>query len=203
MVPGLDVVHRLVEQLLAESVPHDGRVLVVGAGGGMELTHLAARHDSWQFDGVDPSAEMLQLARETMGPLAARAALHEGTIEAAPTGPFDAATCLLTLHFLPADERLATLLEIHRRLKSGAPLVTFQHSVPAGAARAIWFDRFARFGAGPGGSADQVAQAAEALATRLPALSPTEDEALLHGAGFHDVATFYAALSFRGWLAYA
>ncbi|MGB8350443.1 MAG: hypothetical protein WCE47_08435, partial [Gaiella sp.] len=40
-VPGLDVLHGIVEQILAESVPNDGRVLVVGAGGGLELTHLA------------------------------------------------------------------------------------------------------------------------------------------------------------------
>lgn len=203
MVPGLDVVHRLVEQILAESVPDDGRVLVVGAGGGMELTHLAARHDGWRFDGVDPSAKMLELARETMGPLATRAALHEGTVHDAPAGPFDAATCLLTLHFLPRDERLATLREIHRRLTPGAPLLTFQHSVPDGEARATWFTRFARYAAGPGGDPAQAAQTATALATRLPALSPAEDEALLHEAGFRDSATFYAALSFRGWLAYA
>jgi DNA-binding CsgD family transcriptional regulator len=71
-VPGLGVLHRIVEQILAESVPDGGRVLVVGAGGGLELTYLAERHAGWTFDGVDPSAEMLALARVTMGPLSPR-----------------------------------------------------------------------------------------------------------------------------------
>lgn len=36
-VPGLNDVHRMSALLLAESTPPEGRVLVVGAGGGMEL----------------------------------------------------------------------------------------------------------------------------------------------------------------------
>ena len=201
-VPGLDVLHGIVEQILAESVPNDGRVLVVGAGGGLELTFLAERHEGWTFDGVDPSAPMLDLARERMGPLASRAALHEGYVADAPEGPFDAATCLLTLHFLPREERLRTLREIRRRLRPGAPLVTFHHSVPAGDARAAWLERYARFAAGPDDDPAEVAGRAATLSTQLPLLSPEEDEALLREAGFAEVGTYYAALTLRGWLAY-
>lgn len=202
-VPGFGVLHQLVDQLLGETVPEQGRVLVVGAGGGLELTHLAERHAGWTFDGVDPSSEMLRLAETTMGPLAARAALHEGYVTDAPAGPFDAATCLLTLHFVPADERRATLEEIRRRLRPGAPLLTFHHSVPAGEARATWLARQARFAGGPDADAERIDRAVEQMSARLPLLTPGEDEALLREAGFRDVGLFYAALSFRGWVAYA
>lgn len=202
-VPGLDVLHRIVEQILAESVPDDGRVLVVGAGGGLELRYLADRHHGWTFDGVDPSARMLELARETMGPLATRAALHEGYVTDAPEGPFDAATCLLTLHFLTRDDRLRTLREIRRRLRPGASLLTFHHSVRAGDARAAWLERYARFAAGVDADPGQIVRSGTALSTQLPISSPEEDEALLHEAGFHDIGTYYAALTLRGWLAYA
>jgi tRNA (cmo5U34)-methyltransferase len=40
------------------------------------------------------------------------------------------------------------------------------------------------------------------MAERLPILSPDEDEALLHEAGFSDVALFYAGFTFRGWVGY-
>jgi tRNA (cmo5U34)-methyltransferase len=202
-VPGLDVVHRVVEQILAESVPEKGRVLVVGAGGGLELTYLAERHDGWAFDAVDPSVPMLDLARETMGRRAARAAWHEGYVTDAPEGPFDAATCLLTLHFLSREERLRTLREIRRRLSPGAPFLTFHHSVPDGEARTAWLERYARFAVGPAGDAAQIARLAATLATELPLSSPEEDEALLHEAGFGGVGTYYTALTLRGWLAYA
>src|SRR5262245_32135158 len=94
--------------LLAESAPQDARILVVGAGGGLEIKVFAEHQPNWRFDGVDPSAEMLKLAEATLGPLASRVRLHHGYIDAAPEGPFDAAACLLTLHFIPPEERLRT-----------------------------------------------------------------------------------------------
>ncbi len=39
------------------------------------------------------------------------------------------------------------------------------------------------------------------MAERRPLLAPTDDEDLLREAGFLDVALFYAAFSFRGWVA--
>jgi tRNA (cmo5U34)-methyltransferase len=62
-IPGLDHMHRMAAQLLAERVATDARVLVVGAGGGQEIKAIAALQPCWRFDGVDPSAEMLELAR--------------------------------------------------------------------------------------------------------------------------------------------
>lgn len=38
---------------------------------------------------------------------------------------------------------------------------------------------------------------------RLPLLTPDEEEAMLRDAGFEQVELFYAALSFRGWVATA
>jgi len=64
--------------LLAKRAPADAQVLVAGAGGGLELRALAAAHEGWHFVGVDPAAEMLSLAAETLGPLAPRAQLIEG-----------------------------------------------------------------------------------------------------------------------------
>ena len=46
-------------------------------------------------------------------------------------------------------------------------------------------------------------QTIAAMRDRLPFLSPEDDEALLREAGFAGVILFYAALTFRGWVAYA
>ncbi|WZB75916.1 class I SAM-dependent methyltransferase [Achromobacter insuavis] len=100
-VPGLRDLHRMIGLLMAEQAPDDGRLLVLGAGGGLELRTLAETRPGWRLDGVDPSADMLRQATATLGDLAPRAALHQGYIDDAPEGPFDGATCLLTLHFLP------------------------------------------------------------------------------------------------------
>jgi tRNA (cmo5U34)-methyltransferase len=123
LVPGFIDLQRMTELLLAEHVPNDGRLLVLGAGGGLELKVFAESHAGWRLGGVDPSPEMLKVAESTLGPLARRVQLHRGYIDAAPAGPFDGATCLLTMHFIDKDERVRTLREIHRRLKPRAPVV--------------------------------------------------------------------------------
>jgi tRNA (cmo5U34)-methyltransferase len=201
LVPGFAGLHRMTSLLLAERVPAGGRVLVLGAGGGLELEHLADAHPGWRFDGVDPSAEMLGLAEATVGRFGPRIRLHEGYVDAAPDGPFDGATCLLTLHFLPADERRRTLEALRARLAPGAPLVVAHHSYPREEPqRTLWLERFAAFSGATGAEA---ARMVSGLRERLPALSPEEDERLLREAGFSDVGLFYAGLTFRGWVAYA
>lgn len=203
LVPGLRDLLAMTALLLAEQAPSQAAVLVVGAGGGAELKTLAERQPGWRFTGVDPSAPMLDLARATLGPFMDRIDLHHGTTDTAPTGPFDAATCLLTLHFLAPDERRATLREMHRRLKPGAALVVAHLSLPGGEERALWLSRYAAFATASGVDAGNARHAASTIGATLPVLSPEEDEALLAEAGFRDVRLFYAGLAFRGWVARA
>lgn len=203
-VPGFADLHRMTAILLAERTRADARVLVLGAGGGLELKALAVAHPGWTFDGVDPSAEMLKLAQTTLGPLADRASLHEGYIEDAPEGPFDAATCLLTLHFLAPDERRRTAMEIHRRLKPGAPFVAAHLSFPQGEdERDVWLSRYAAFAIASGAEPAQAENARAAISAHLDLLNPEHDEAILREAGFRDVSLFYSAFTWRGWIASA
>lgn len=203
LVPGLDDLHRMTRLLLDETVPPDGHVLVVGAGGGMELRAFAEARPGWRFTGVDPSAEMLKLAARTLGPMADRADLREGYVADAPDGPFDGAACLLTLHFVPEPERIATLSEIRRRLKPGAALVLAHHSIPDGPERTIWLNRFAAFAADNGLERERAWANAHAIGEALPLQTPDTEVAHLRAAGFMDVQLFYAAFTFRGCVARA
>lgn len=108
-VPGLRDLHRMAGILLAERMPPDGRLLVLGAGGGLELRAFAETQRGWRFCGVDPSEEMITQAKTNLGEHVHRVTFREGYIDDAPEGPFDGATCLLTLHFLSREERLRTL----------------------------------------------------------------------------------------------
>ncbi|KKB79980.1 methyltransferase [Devosia soli] len=203
-VPGFASLHRMTNLLLAETMPPTGQVLVLGAGGGLELKAFADFAPGWSFDGVDPSAEMLEIARATLGSQGNRVKLHNGYIDAAPRGPFDAATCLLTFHFVPRDQRLETLRQIHQRLRSGAPFVVAHISIAAGEPdRSTWLKRHVAFGSTDAVDPARVEQSAATMASKLMILSPEEDEALLREAGFRDVSLFYAAYSFRGWIGYA
>lgn len=203
-VPGLEGLHVMTSMLLGERVPVDGRVLVLGAGGGLELKALAEAHAGWRFDGVDPSADMLALAGQVIGPLAPRIALHEGYVDDAPDGPFDGAVSLLTFHFIAREQRLETLRQLRRRLRPGAPLVlahiSFAQDEPA---RSQWIARHAGFAQGVTASGAQLDTALQTMGTKLTILAPEEEEAMLEEAGFGDVSLFYAGMSFRGWVAYS
>jgi tRNA (cmo5U34)-methyltransferase len=201
-VPGLADLHRMAMLLLRERAQQAAHILVVGAGGGMELKAMAEAQREWVFTGVDPSAPMLDLARRHVEPFNDRIALIEGTVDAAPSGPFDGAACLLTLHFLDRRERLRTLKEIHRRLKPDARLVVAHHSVASGGAER-WLARSAAFADRTSVDCGKAMASAAEMARRLPLLSASEEEALLREAGFSDVELFYAAFSFRGWVATA
>lgn len=201
-VPGFDALHGMTSIVLAERAPEDARVLVLGAGGGLEIRALAKAHPGWRFLGIDPSAAMLDLAARTLAPMLDRVELVQGYIEDAPLGPFDAATCLLTLHFLEPSTRLATLRGIRTRLRPGAPFVAAHCSFPQDD-RSVWLDRYVAFAIASGADPEQAAGARKAIGAGLATLTPDQDEALMGEAGFADVAMFYAAFTWRGWIAVA
>lgn len=200
-VPGYSSLHRMVTMLLAERVPREGRILVLGAGGGLELLAMAEAQPGWQFVGVDPDASMLALAGDTTRAYADRISLHTGVIDDAPAGLFDGAVSLLTFHFIAREKRRQTLQGLHARLVHGAPLVLAHISFPqAEPERSRWLSRHVVFG---GTAPENEERAKHAMRTRLTILDPAEEEAHLRAAGFDGVSLFYAGLSFRGWVAYA
>lgn len=203
-VPGYNAMLSMAAILLAERAREDARILVLGAGGGLELKAFALAQPRWRFDGVDPSAAMLGLARQTLGALAPRARLHQGYIDDAPEGPFDGATCLLTLHFVDVAERRRIASAIHRRLKPRAPFVVAHLSAPNDdEERPLWLSRYSAFLAFSRVEPEKAAAARNAVTNHLDILTPAQDEAVLREAGFTDPTLFYAGFAFRGWVAYA
>lgn len=201
-VPGLADLHRMMLLLLSERAPAAAHMLVVGAGGGMETRAMAEAQPGWRFTGVDPSPAMLALAHQATMPFTDRVDLIEGTVGQTPDGPFDGATCLLTLHHIDLSERLHTLQEVRRRLKPGAAFVVAHHAAP-GPGPQDWMTRSMAFADRAGPDWAKAAERGRVMMERLPLLTPDEEEALLREAGFVDVALFYAAFSFRGWVGVA
>ena len=204
-VPGHHDMLRMTTMLLAEDAPVDAEILVVGAGGGIELRHFAKALAGWRFTGVDSSAQMLAVARETIGPLAARCDLIEGTVHAAPPGPFDAASCLLTLHMIPdGGSKLSTLQAIRERLRPGAPFVIVDHCLDrADPHFERRLDRYARFALDSGAPPEDVARVCQGIRQSVPMISREREAELLKNADFRDVEIFYAGLLWTGWSARA
>ncbi|MCR8996297.1 class I SAM-dependent methyltransferase [Brevibacillus halotolerans] len=127
-IPGYFHLYEMTDHLIAAQLQGENSscdVLVVGAGGGQEIVTLGGRHEAWTFTGIDPSAHMLEIAKsraETIG-LGERVSLIQGRLEQLSLeDQYDAATCLLVLHFVKGLQQKQELLQrIGERLKPGAP----------------------------------------------------------------------------------
>jgi len=207
-IPGYDLSHALASVLLHDAIGATGQILVIGAGGGLEIAALA-QGSEWRFSGVDISAQMLDKARRRLDGLnlSARVELVLGSIDALPAiASFDAATAFLVLHFIADDgARLAALKAIRARLRPGAPFVMitgcsdmrsadFERDLRLGAAAAI------RNGAPPAMAEQWMAMQREGV---LGLVSVARETELLAEAGFGDARHFYRGLMVVGWIATA
>lgn len=205
-VPGHSGLLQATGVLLAERAPGDARILIVGAGGGLDTRTLARMQPGWRFTGVDPAPKMLNLARVVLGDeINPRVDLIEGGTEAAPPGPFDGATLILVLGLIPDDgSKLKTLQDIRRRLKPGAPFILadrcddregpdFDRNV----------DRYVAYAVASGVDPDTLANARASQRANAALATPQRDEGLLKEAGFTGVETFFFAMNWFGWVAYA
>jgi tRNA (cmo5U34)-methyltransferase len=203
-IPGYDASHAMAAVLLRDRIGDRGRILVVGAGGGVELAVFARECRSWTFTAVDPSAEMLRQAKVTLEAAGAanRVSWVQDGVENSPKAPFDAATAFLALHFVPDDgRRLSTLREIHARLKPGAPFLMINGCADRNCAR-FEDDRrvYAAFARRNGAPADVIDLAVSMLRESIFFVPPEREEALLAQAGFRDVRLFYTGLWIVGWI---
>lgn len=141
LIPGYASLARLSVSLLAASpLAHapGASVLVAGCGSGAEL--LAARNlrPDWQLTALDPSQDMLAMAREKLhaqpdgSPSTGSIQWVQGTVEDLSGEPvFDGAMAVLVLQGLPDDGRKRGFLSsLSQSLRPGAQVVLIDQMQP-------------------------------------------------------------------------
>jgi tRNA (cmo5U34)-methyltransferase len=204
-VPGYHASHVVAASILAQRIDQEPDILVVGAGGGVEVAALAGDLRGSSFTAVDPSSSMIDLGRVTTKDVAHpdRIRWHACDATGAPDGPFDAATAFLCLMFVPDDgSRLEQYRAINRRLKPGAPFL-MMHSASADAYRERDFERFALHAKLNGAGPEWIEMAVQMNREQVHLLSPAREEELLREAGFSIEGLFFKGLWIHGWEATA
>jgi tRNA (cmo5U34)-methyltransferase len=189
---GYEFILELTHAFLRSLGKRDLDLLVAGAGGGAEIAAFLPDNPGWRITGVDPSRQMLELARDKAARLgvADRVTLIEGTVDALPAARrFDAATCLFVLHFLADDAKRALLRGMRERLLTGAPAVSVSgcrvDAVNAGPLRDDLLGTWRRYGEGRGVPAEQMRGIiAELVARQAEGTTEEQYRALMHEAGF-------------------
>ena len=205
LVPGYETIFNIMRALLHQKLPDQANLLIVGAGGGSELS-VFGRSPQWQFTGIDPSAEMLGAAFrkvEALG-LSKRVCLIQGTLDDVPAAPlFNAATCVLVMHFLPDDgSKLLLLKSIHQRLERGAALFLVNLSGERGSQQFEQILSAWKFHAiSTGAPVDFIEEQLEKVIPHFTVVPEKHAVELLNEAGFTEIMPFYKALMFNGWVA--
>lgn len=126
-IPAYEALHEMAYTVLEINTNQDSQVLVTGSGTGMEIINLCQRNPQWQLTGVEPSADMMEVAENqiTARGFTERVQLYRGYLDSTPeTKIYDAATLLLVMHFIPDDgSKLLLLQNIAKRLRLGATFV--------------------------------------------------------------------------------
>ncbi|MBI3794455.1 MAG: class I SAM-dependent methyltransferase [Nitrospinae bacterium] len=201
-IPGYEDLHHMALSLLYLRVPEEGSVLVVGAGDGHELLSLKRARPTWRLTGVDPSAEMLSVARKRLSAEGFDAELFAGKTGVLPSEEkFDAATAILVMHFVRGtDGKFAFLRDIAGRLKKGAVYVHAELCAEKEEHSSAMESAWTRFQISKGQAEEEVADRNKRRANSVFPLSAEEAEKLFLESGFSDAKLFYKVLNFHGWV---
>ena len=179
LAPISDGLHFLLRLTLA-SLPESARVLCVGVGTGADIFALASERADLKFVGVDPSAQMLEIARHRLDEagIGARCELVHGYVDAVAERDFAAVVSLLVAHFVQREDRPAFYRAIYDRLAPGGRFLSAEIS---------------------GANEESLASLGDTLRNVLGVIGPAETEALWREAGFAVPVPFFQAFMIRGW----
>lgn len=205
-IPGYDALHELSVTLLSAELGDEANVLVAGIGTGEEIVRMAPANAGWRFVGVDPSPDMLTIARDRVVAAGAseRTDLVEGLVADLPLEPaFDAATLLLVMHFLPDDgAKLALLRDIAARMKPGAPLLLADlYGDPASPAFDLLLAGWRQRVVDAVGDIPAVDESFARIREDITFVPEARIDALLQEAGFGTPVRIWSGLLFGAWLA--
>lgn len=206
-IPGRRAIFAIVEASFLELLPQGpARILVVGAGGGEEILRLGENNPQWSFVGIDTYEPMVELALRRLADtkIAARAKVITGTVDAIDDANFDAATCILTAHFVPDDgAKLDFFKAIHARMKLGAPLAIVDGVGLPGDEQTELLRRIWKRHAVLNGAAVSVAENNAENFKKVASVTVAREEELLAAAGFKRLTPIFRGLAINGWLAFA
>lgn len=204
VIPGYRTLFSMFTALIEPELPRRGRVLVVGAGTGIEIVHLKRARPDLRVHGVDPSEHMLELAERRVAEAGVDkgVSLQLGYTADVPAAPrFDAATLVNVLHFVPDDGGKAALLaDIARRIRPGGTFVFFdlhggdspdQHERYLSAWRRYWKLRDM--------SPEEMCDFNGRICDGIHFAPAARSIGLALEAGFEKPERFYASLLYGGW----
>jgi len=176
--------------------PKSYRILILGSGTGNELLQLATAFPQSEFVGVDPSAQMNEIAKEKTKGLT-NVQIVEGTIDNLE-GKFDAITSILVTQFFETATKKQIIRSIYEKLNRGGFLIhadAFGNSNQVNTNFEI-YNSFLQFKH----DFEGLKQGLDQVKNSLNYVDESRMEFLFKEAGFSSVTKFFQWLIFAAWL---
>ncbi|MBX3020122.1 MAG: class I SAM-dependent methyltransferase [Bdellovibrionales bacterium] len=192
--------------LALKGLPADARILCVGVGTGAEILGLAHAYPGWTFDGVEPSAAMLDDCRKRLdqAQLLSRCQLFKGYLsEFVSTQKYDAVLCVLVMHFVrDISERAKMFQDMAGRLNPGGMLVNAEISYDLSAEKfPDILEKWKQVQILMGATQESLDQLPKMLRDQLLILPPAKTEELIRAAGFSEAIQFFQSFLIHAWYA--
>lgn len=115
------------------------RILDIGCGTGTLTVRVKQLHPGTEVFGLDPDPKALEIARRKAARAGLTVRFDRGFSDALPypESTFDRVFSSLMFHHLAGSEKLATLREVRRVLRSGGSLHLLDFGPPRGAAASV------------------------------------------------------------------
>jgi len=203
--PDYDFIHALLPSVLNFHLGNEveKNILIVGSGTGTEIINLLQLKSSWNITGVDPSAEMMNQAKEKLNASFpdSNFKLVTGTVHDLPRSQsWDAAVSILVLQFLPDDgSKLQLLQDIAQRLTKGAKLI-FVDIYGEGESFMYNLELLRAFISAKVLESTTIEKGVQHIAQDLFPISSKRLRSLLKEAGFGETHMFTKSLIFGGWI---
>ena len=204
VIPGYLTFFPMFAALIEPDLPPGARVLVIGAGTGIELVTLKEVRPDLEVHGVDPSEQMLEIARRRVAEagVAGGVSFRLGYAEDVPAAPlFDAATLINVLHFVPDDGSKAALLgDIAQRMRPGGVFVFFDlHGGADPDEHERYLSTWRRYWAIRGMTADEKRRFDARIREGIHFAPASRVVDLAREVGLIEPRRFYTSLLYGGW----
>lgn len=196
-VPGYALAQHLAGAVLASTLPDQANILVVGAGTGSEILHLAAVKPGWRFTALDISRHMLEVAaqRLTSAGLVDRVTFVCAPMQSAPPLPrHDACLIQLVGQFIAHEDKPAFYAAVAHALGSDAPLLSLDYRPELSPRR----DALRHWALQAGASPDMVMMMESRMTMEWHIPSEVDLDAIWRAAGLLPQGRFLQALAYVG-----
>lgn len=205
-IPQYGVMRSAVFELGARFVQPGTQIVDLGCARGDALmpfvTTFAASNT---YVAVDLSAPMLDAAREQF-----RGEIEDGIVRVMsldlrtdyPPGDSSLTLCVLTLQFVPVEDRRRILRTVYEKTVLGGACILVEKVLGADAELDLTMvDLYHRMKARHGYSVEEIESKRRALQGVLVPLTARRNEEMLAEAGFNQIDCFWRWMNFAGWVA--